>query len=178
MSTYLYLALAGEHKIATYTLDPVSGRLTYRRDLPLGGAVGPLAVDLERRFMYAGVRSTCQIASLRIDPGTGSLSLLNVVSLPSDPCFIATDGTGRFLFSAYYGAGAVAVHAITPDGTLGQAPLQWLETAPNAHAIQTDRSNRFAFVPHIAGPNLILQFIFDQDVFEFFNKFYDLRSLF
>jgi 6-phosphogluconolactonase len=89
--------------------------------------------------------------------------LLNTVSLPSDPCFVATDGIGRFLFSAYYGAGAVAVHAITPDGRLGQAPLQWLETAPNAHAIQTDRSNRFAFVPHIAGPNLILQFIFDQE---------------
>jgi 6-phosphogluconolactonase len=50
-----------------------------------------------------------------------------------------------------------------------------LATAPGAHAIATDPSNRFAFVPHIArlndnvleppkenpGPNMILQFRFD-----------------
>jgi 6-phosphogluconolactonase len=50
-----------------------------------------------------------------------------------------------------------------------------LATATGAHAIQTDPSNRFAFVPHIAnvndnvleprrenpGPNMILQFKFD-----------------
>lgn len=163
MSTYLYVALAGEAKIAHYALDAASGGLVFQRDLPLGGAVGPLAVDPEGRFMYAGLRSTCQMASLQVDPGTGSLSLLDTVALPSDPCFIATDRSGRFLFSAYYGAGAVAVHAITPDGRLSHAPLQWLETAPNAHAIQTDPSNRFAFVPHIAGPNLILQFTFDRE---------------
>jgi 6-phosphogluconolactonase len=163
MATYLYLALAGDHKIAIYGLDPASGRLTFQRDIPLSGAVGPLAVDPQHRFMYAGLRSTCQMASLRFDPGTGNLSLLHTIPLPSDPCFIATDRSGRFLFSAYYGAGAVAVHAISPEGRLGQAPLQWLETAPNAHAIQTDPSNRFAFVPHIAGPNLILQFTFDQE---------------
>lgn len=163
MGTYLYVALAGEHKIAIYGLDPTSGRLTFQRDVLLGGAVGPLAVDPQHRFMYAGLRSSCQMASLRFDPDTGNLSLLNVIPLPSDPCFIATDRTGRFLFSAYYGAGAVAVHPISLDGSFGQALPQWLETAPNAHAIQTDPSNRFAFVPHIAGPNLILQFIFDQE---------------
>jgi len=53
--------------------------------------------------------------------------------------------------------------------------LERLDTAAGAHAIQTDRSNRFAFVPHIArlndnvleplreshGPNVIFQFKFD-----------------
>ena len=34
-----------------------------------------------------------------------------------------------------------------------------------AHSIQTDPTNRFAFVPHIAnrGPNAIYQFRFDPD---------------
>jgi 6-phosphogluconolactonase len=58
---------------------------------------------------------------------------------------------------------------------VGSPPIEWLETATGAHAIQTDPSNQFAFVPHIArlndnvleppknleGPNVILQFKFD-----------------
>lgn len=53
----------------------------------------------------------------------------------------------------------------------------WLATATGAHAIATDRSNRFAYVPHIAriqdnvleppknipGPNTIMQFRFDAE---------------
>jgi 6-phosphogluconolactonase len=41
-----------------------------------------------------------------------------------------------------------------------------LETAIGAHAIQTDPSNQFAFVPHIdnrGGPNAIFQFKFDPN---------------
>ncbi|MDP6453434.1 MAG: beta-propeller fold lactonase family protein, partial [SAR202 cluster bacterium] len=44
-------------------------------------------------------------------------------------------------------------------------PVEWLATGTGAHCMQTDPSNRFAFVPHIAGgngPNLIFQFKFDE----------------
>jgi 6-phosphogluconolactonase len=162
MIHFMYLALAGENKIAIYTMDADSGQLQFVRDVPLGGAVGPLAVDPDRQYLYAGIRSTCEMTSLRIAPDTGSLTLTGRVPLEADPCFLATDRQGRFLLSAYYGAGAVAVHRIFPNGTLDDTPVQWLATAPNAHAIQTDASNRFAFVPHIAGPNVILQFEFDE----------------
>jgi 6-phosphogluconolactonase len=162
MTYFMYLALAGENKIAIYTMDPDSGQLRFNRDVPLDGAVGPLAVDPDRQYLYAGIRSTCEMTSLRIAPDTGSLTLIGRVRLEADPCFIATDRQGRFLLSAYYGAGAVAVHRILPNGALDDTPVRWLATAPNAHAIQTDASNRFAFVPHIAGPNVILQFEFDE----------------
>ena len=162
MTHFVYLALAGENRIAIYTMDPDSGRLRFNRNVPLGGAVGPLTADPGRQYLYAGIRSTCEMASLRIAPDTGNLTLIGRVPLEADPCFLATDRRGRFLLSAYYGAGAVAVHRISPDGTLDDIPVQWLATAPNAHAIQTDPSNRFALVPHIAGPNVILQFEFDE----------------
>src|SRR5579862_4800496 len=75
----------------------------------------------------------------------------------------------------YYQGAGVAVYRLAADGTVGAASQQWLATATGAHAIATDRSNRFAFVPHIArlqdnvleppkndpGPNMILQFRFD-----------------
>ena len=68
------------------------------------------------------------------------------------------------------------VHPIAGDGAVGAPSLDRIATATGAHAIQTDPSNRFAFVPHIArlidnvleppkpaydGPNMILQFWFD-----------------
>jgi len=64
---------------------------------------------------------------------------------------------------------------IAADGTIGAAATDNQKTAVGAHAIATDPSNRFAFVPHIAriqdnvleppknnpGPNVILQYRFD-----------------
>jgi 6-phosphogluconolactonase len=58
----------------------------------------------------------------------------------------------------------VSIHPIGHDGAVSDPPVEWRETARGAHSIQTDPSNRFAFVPHIAGrgPNEICQFRFDE----------------
>ena len=87
--------------------------------------------------------------------------LLGTMPLESDPCFISVDRTGRYLLASYYGAGHVSVHAIGADGTLLPDPIEWLATAPKAHSIHTDRSNRWAFLPHVGESNRILQFAFD-----------------
>jgi 6-phosphogluconolactonase len=86
--------------------------------------------------------------------------LLGTVPLESDPCFISVDRTGRYLLAAYYGAGRVSVHAIGADGVLEAQPVEWFATAPKAHSIHTDRSNRCAFLPHVGESNRILQFLF------------------
>jgi 6-phosphogluconolactonase len=69
------------------------------------------------------------------------------------------------LLSAYFHSGHTTVHPIGEDGAVGGSPIEWLETATGAHAIQTDPSNEFAFVPHIAGkgPNAIYQYRFDEN---------------
>ena len=91
------------------------------------------------------------------------------------PTFLAPDRTGRYLLSCYYQGGGAAVHHLGSDGAVGAPSLDWLATATGAHAIATDPSNQFAFVPHIArlndnvleppkenpGPNMIMQFRFD-----------------
>jgi 6-phosphogluconolactonase len=69
------------------------------------------------------------------------------------------------------------VYPIKGDGAVGAPPVDRNDTAIGAHAISTDPSNRFAFVPHIAriqdnvleplrdnpGPNVIMQFRFDDE---------------
>lgn len=163
MNYYAYIAIAGEDKLRAYTFSPDTGRLRFLRDTPIGGAPSPLAVDPKGRCLYAGLRSTCEIASFRIAQDTGELTLLGKVALESDPCYISTDQRGRFLLAAYYRAGRVSVHPIGEDGVVGGPPVEWRVTAPKAHCIMTDRSNRFVFVPHVVESNVILQFVFDEE---------------
>lgn len=162
MDYRIYVSLAGEDKISIYSLNPGTGKLTLQRDVTTGGGPGPLAVDPSHHFMYVGLRSTCEMATFQLDPVTGDLSFIGSVELRSDPCYIATDQTGRFLLSSYYGAGMVAVHPISADGAVSEKAMQWIETAWHAHCIQTDRSNKFVYVPHTVPANRIFQFLFDE----------------
>ena len=77
---------------------------------------------------------------------------------------LATDRKGRYVLSAYYYQRTAAVHRIE-NGVAVTPAVEWLMTASGAHSIQTDPSNRFTFVPHIAnrGPNQIYQFKFDEN---------------
>jgi 6-phosphogluconolactonase len=163
MACYMYITLQGEDKILQFIIDPQTGKLKPQETVPVSGGPAPLALSPSRTFLYVGRRGECEVSSFRIDPQTGGLSLLGTVALESDPCYMATDRTGKFLLSAYYQAGKAAVHPIGSDGVASAPPVEWRDTATGAHCFQTDPSNRFAFVPHIAGrgPNAIFQFRFD-----------------
>jgi 6-phosphogluconolactonase len=52
------------------------------------------------------------------------------------------------------------VNPVGADGRIGE-PLQVIPTARNAHAIITDRTNRYVFVPHL-GTDQVFQFRFDE----------------
>lgn len=163
MKYHVYVSIAGENKISLFKMNPDTGELMFQSDVEVSGSPGPLAVDPERRFLYAGLRSTRQISSFRINHSTGALSLIRTISLDSDPCYIATDRKGNFLLSSYYGAGRVAVHPVGEDGAVSSPPIEWLSTAEHAHCVQIDRSNQFVFVPHTVVPNRIFQFRFDEN---------------
>jgi len=165
MPYYMYISISEEDRISVFTVDPETGKLEPQGSVVVPGRPAPLAIDPERRFLYVGRRGAREISSYQIDWSTGGLSLIGIASLEADPCYLATNRKGRFLLSAYYGAGKVAVHPIGYDGAVGTPPVEWLDTARGAHSIQTDPSNRFAYVPHIAapdGPNVILQFKFNE----------------
>jgi 6-phosphogluconolactonase len=122
-----------------------------------------LATDPQQRFLYAGLRSSFQVSSFAIDQRTGDLTPIASIPLDADPCYLATDRRGLFLLSSYYFAGKVAVHRIAADGSVAVPPVESRATADHAHAIQTDPTNRFAFVPHTVEPNAIFQFRFDEE---------------
>jgi 6-phosphogluconolactonase (cycloisomerase 2 family) len=175
MPNSLYVCLQDEDKIAVFAIDGDTGRLTRQAEVPAAGGPSVMAISPDRGVLYVGHRAQPAISSFRIDPATGGLTPQGRVAAEHAPTFLATDRTGRFLLSAYYQGGYAAVHPLGADGAVGAPSLDRQTTANGAHAISTDPSNRYAFVPHIArlndnvleppkdnpGPNVISQFRFD-----------------
>ena len=164
MQTQLYVSLQGDDCIRRFDMDLQTGGLDPLDPVAVPGGPAPMAVDPQGRFLHVGRRGVCEVSSFRISPETGDLEFIAAVPLAAEPCYLAMDRQGRFLFSAYYQAGKAGVHAIDGEtGAVALPPVEFLDTATGAHALQTDPSNRFAFVPHIAGkgPNTIFQYRFD-----------------
>lgn len=176
MPSLLYVGLQDADKIAIFSIDG-GGKLTKHDEVPAAGGPSVMAVSNDRQVLYVGQRGGPAITTYRIDPKSGALSAAGSTAQPHAPTFLAPDRSGRFMLVAYYQGGGAAVFRLAGDGTVGAASQDWLATATGAHAIATDRSNRFAYVPHISrvqdnvleppknipGPNLIMQFRFDLE---------------
>ena len=165
MAYYMYVAVQEDNKISVFTVDPETGRLTHQHDVSVPGGPFTLAISPDRNHLYAGTRDAPGLTSFRIDQSGGGLTQTGAVPLDSWPVYVATDRRGKFVLSSYYQGARVGVHPVGDDGSVGGPPVEWLETATGAHAMQTDPTNSYAFVPHIAGngPNQIWQFRFDED---------------
>ena len=177
MPNYMYVSLQDDDKVLVFGVDAGTGKLTPKSEVTVAGGPSASAISPDRKTFYVGHRSSQEMSSFRIDPDTGGLTQIGKVPLPAAPTFLSTDRNGRFVLSAYYQGAHVAVHSIGDDGSVSDPPIEWLETAAAAHAIQTDPSNKFVFVPHIArlndsvmqppgdalGPNAIFQFRFDEN---------------
>src|SRR5262245_43321025 len=153
MADVLYVGLQESDKIVSFDIDAGSGKLSPRAETPATGAPSSFAVGPDRRVLYVGYRGTPGIESCRIDLTSAALTSLGRVATEHPPTYLATDRAGKYLLSAYYQGGYAAVHPLGSDGALSGPALERQNTAPGAHAILTDPSNRLAFVPHIARQN-------------------------
>lgn len=159
MPSYVYVSNAEDGCLTTYAMRG-DGSLEPRGRVAAEKTVGPLTVSPDKRWLIAASRShpcsalTYAIEGEKLTPG-------GKAPLPESFPYITLDRTGRFLLGASYGGDCVAVNAVAPDGRVGEA-LQVMRTARKAHAIITDRTNRYVFVPHL-GTDQVLQFTFDPD---------------
>jgi 6-phosphogluconolactonase len=174
MPSALYVGLQDADKVAVFSIDE-AGKLSKQSEVGALGGPSVMAVANDSRVLYVGQRGGPAITTFRIDPRTGDLTAAGTTLQAHAPTFLAPDRSGRFMLVAYYQGGGAAVFRLAADGTIDTASQDWLATATGAHAIATDRSNRFAYVPHIArvqdnvleppknipGPNVIMQFRFD-----------------
>lgn len=156
----VYVSHAESGDIAVFRLDPASGELAAVQLVPVGGAVMPMAVSPDRRFLFA-VRRTAplEVLSYAIEAESGALSLIGTAPLPANMAWISTDRTGRFLLSASYGEDLVAINPIAPNGVV-LAACEVVHTGRHAHSVQTDPSNRYLFAA-VLGEGVVMQRRFD-----------------
>ena len=178
MAIHMYVSLQDDDQIVRFVMDRETGKLDKQGTVDVAGGPAPLAINPTGTALYVGQRRDFRLSSFQINQKTGDLTPTGNVALGGEPCHMSTDRTGRHVLSAYYQAGHCAVHPIDEAGSVGSNATEWLETNSGAHCFQTDPSNRYAFLPHIAtgsgglpllptgrqeGVNAIFQYRFDAE---------------
>ena len=142
-ATFVYVANADSQDISVLELDRAQGLLKPVDTVAVAGTVMPMAVSPDKRFLYAALRSQpFRVASFAIDGASGRLRKLGEAPLADSMANIDVDASGRWLFAASYPGHKITVNSIGQDGAVG-AVQQLIPTAPNAHAIHADATNRF-----------------------------------
>ena len=161
--------------IYQFNFDPATGKMSA---LELAGETKDpswVIVHPSGKFLYAanerGKDST--ISAFAIDAKSGKLTFLNQLpALGEDPCHLAFDRTGKFLLTANYSSGNVAVFPILADGKLGQhtalvtdqgtpGPNTKRQEGPHAHWIGASEHNRFVYVADL-GLDKVVVYHFDS----------------
>lgn len=157
-----YLSISGENRIALWAADPQTGLLTEVGSVGTGGSVGALALHPNGNRLYAAVRSTGAVASFDLNPSTGGLTKISETPVINNPVYIAVDGSGRYLLTAYYGQAKAAVYRLNDNGEVVAGPVSTVESTRHPHSILSDLSNHSVYIPN-TGADLIQQFSFDTE---------------
>ena len=153
-ATWVYVSNADSQDISVLELDRAQGLLKVVETVPVGGQVMPMAVSPDKRFLYAALRSQpYRVVSFAIDGASGKLKKLGEAPLADSMANIDTDATGKWLFAASYPGHKITVNGIDKEGNVG-AIQQLIPTAPNAHAIHADATNRFVLATSLGGDNV------------------------
>lgn len=161
MAFFVYVSNSRSDYFSKFVLNPESGNLTAKTDIVLDAEPGAITGNADGTRMYLCLRNRRTYQSFAVDRKSGVLSELNRVTVPQAGPYLTTDRRNRYLLATYYGAGAVSVHGLESDGSIGRQ-IQWIETEKHAHSIQLDSTNRYAYVPHTNPSNAIYQFRFDE----------------
>jgi 6-phosphogluconolactonase len=115
-----------------------------------------LVRSADGRFLYATNELEKGRVSAFAIQADGALEFLN--DQPTDgahPCHLAIDPSGKYLLSANYSSGSVAIHPIGDDGSLGTAtqvlqregtgPNKERQEGPHAHQVVFDHSGTYTF---------------------------------
>ncbi|MFF0743207.1 beta-propeller fold lactonase family protein [Streptomyces sp. NPDC004111] len=154
--------------LGTYTTNPGGGKgiglASYRAGEGgltssgvLGGVANPsyLALSPDRRTLYAvNEQAEGAVTAVRIgDAGEPPRGLGSRGTGGADPCHVSVHPGGRFLLSANYTGGSVAVHPIGRDGAPGEVadvvrhtgsgPDPERQQGPHAHMVLPDPAGRY-----------------------------------
>src|SRR5438045_9726177 len=115
MADCLYVCLQDDDNIASFAIDPGTGGLTRRADVPIAGGPSVTALSPDRRVLYVSLRTRPAISSFRITSATGALTTQGTVASADAPTFLPTDRAGRVLLDAYSHGASPPVPPLAPN---------------------------------------------------------------
>jgi 6-phosphogluconolactonase len=135
----LYLITETMATIGAYAVDPANGTLKELQfvDMLEADYTGPrAAADLhvtpDGQFLYGSERRTSTLAGFRIDPDTGTLTLIGRTPTETTPRGFAIDPRGRFLLSAGLDSNHLTVYRVRPEtGALDPVKQHAMGKQPN-----------------------------------------------
>ena len=154
--------------IYVYRMDSASGTLTYLSKAKGGANPSFIALHPNGRFLYSvNEINDGGVSAYARHPQSGELTFLNQQSSHgSAPCFITVEQTGKYVLTANYSSGTVAMLPIQADGKLAPASdvIQHKGTStdpqrqegPHAHSINVDPNNRFAIAADLGLDKLLV----------------------
>jgi len=172
MMIYLGGYSAGARASGASALNAAPGTVVLARETGAGLAVEStvdcpanptyLALSPDRRTLYASHElDDGQLSAFAVGPG-GALRLLG--SRPSggaNPCHLSVHPSGRFVLTAHWGSGELAVHPVAADGALGKARHVLPTGKAAAHMIRCDPSGRWVLAVHL-GLGTVTTYRLDQ----------------
>lgn len=139
--------------LSTGALAPISSVVSFR--------ASPSFLAITRTHLYAAAESSgSRVGAYAIDRATGGLTFINdVASGGTGVAHVWIDATGKFVMTANYSSGSVAVLPVRTDGGLN-APAANPNAGGQAHQILTTPGNRHVLVPCKAA-DYVAQYSFD-----------------
>ena len=137
------------HNPSYLALAPDGGTLYAVLERPEGGRVAAFAVD-----------------------GDGLRALGSQPTGGTSPCHLSVHPTGRYVLTANYASGSVAVHRIHDDGSLGErtdlvhhagsGPVRDRQEGPHAHMVVTEPSGRYVLAVDL-GTDTVYRYRLDAE---------------
>jgi 6-phosphogluconolactonase len=157
----VFVSCADSGDVHVLRLNAAQGTLNTVQVLPLGGTLMPMALAPDCKTLYVARRSDpLAVVALDIDKPLGAVAVRGESPLPASMAHLRVDATGRWLFSASYGAHLMAVQPVTADCLVGDATVH--ATGANAHCVLVHPSNRWVLTASLGGGQLH-RYRFDAD---------------
>ncbi len=166
----VYFGTGGRESKGIYhaTFDTDSGKLNPASLAAEIGNPGFLAMDPEKEFLYAVARDEEPVVAAYKMESDGSLKLLNTEPIgDGGGAHISVHPSGKFLLTAQYGGGSVAVFPIGPDGAVGKRAqlveheggsgvVERRQNQPHPHWVGYSSDGKYAFVPDLGKDEIVI----------------------
>ncbi len=159
--TFVYAANSGSNDISIFHLEKPSGLLRSLGSAPAGGPASSMAVSPDKCFLHVSVNTKpTAVETFAIDQGSGGLTPVAHINVPTSLTYLTMDANGWFLLGAAYHGHLACVMTVSPEGLPNPQPIAVMEPGIHPHAIVIDPSNRFACIPAL-GSDALNVYLFD-----------------